>query len=1158
MLIAGTAVAQQQRIYLANDDHTDYFWVGTDADYRRVLPQMLDFYMDQAERTADRPANERGRFNCDGSFWLYEFERNRPPEAFERLIGHVRAGNISVPFQSLVLLPGAMPTEAVLRDMYYAGRLERRFGLDLELAVMMENATLPGGIASLWAGSGARYSWKGVCGCVSQVGLERLQDRPREIYHFEGPDGQSVLMKWNSLDFWASLGGYAEARDPAAAVAYMTGGDAAYAAAWPWPVKAAFGYGFDDLFSMTDALVDAARELTNAERRVIVSNEVDFFEDFEANHGHEIPTFGKSLGNEWDLHPASLGEVTASMRRAMERLRAAEAMAAVALVTDPDALEDRAEARDEAFVRIGLYYEHNWIANGPVPANLRLQFQRDTAAIVRDYVETLHSDAREALGALVVGGPGRQVVFNPLSWVRTDVVDLGPVEAAAHAVDVASGAALPSQVTDGRLEALVADVPSVGFRVVEVRPGAGPPFPDAATVEGASMESERYRVTLGRDGAITEWVDLASGRDLVRPGGGLSRKGPGGDRRVSVAAAGPVRTTLRIEVPGAPRHVAEVSLLAGVDRVEVVNRITENFGAVTGYDFEFALGNDFVARHEEVGMIARAARAADGGDYADTGTRTDYLTLNHFVDLSEPERGVTLSSWDSQFFRLGESQIGVLDTAVPSVFAVVGMQSDGDGVAFPNQGGDSAFLNRYALRAHGGYDGPQAMRFALAHQNPLVAMRATGGADAPLGARPFALLETGADDVLAWAVKPAEEGIEAGVVVRLWNLAERPRMGRLHFPGSVAQAVVEATHVETDIAPGELVCGQLQYRLERQQLATWRAHISPRDRVPPPPPDAGMPPPDGAVAEPDAAVDLDAAVEPPDAAVEPPDAAVLDEDGALLGEDGALLGEDGALLGEDGAVLGEDGAVLGEDGAAADEDGAAPDEDGAAPDEDGAVPDEDGALCAMDGGLSELDDAEPAGDSGGPAVDGAAARDDAARSDGMTSREMGASDLCVPPPLLDLGAGDEQDGGAAGERDGAAGASDLEGGCECNGSGAASAWWWLLMAVRRRRKALSSHAANPGGRRETTAALGRAGRVRVRRRWVRRWRWWGRRGRDRGWWTPAGRRADAGLRRGYAGRGRGAGRPRDRRSAARRGARCHQLRGGVRPLRGVRAARHLR
>lgn len=653
-------------------------------------------------------------------------------------------------------------------------------------------------------------------------------------------------MKWNSLDFWASLGGYAEARNPAAAVAYMTGGDADYAEAWPWPVKAAFGYGFDDLSSMTDAIVDAARDLSDAQRTVIVSNEVDFFEDFEANHGHEIPTFAKSLGNEWDLHPAALGEATASMRRAMERLRAAEAMSVVALLADPNSIEPRAAARDEAFVRVGLYYEHNWIANGPVPANLRLQFQRDTLAIVEAYVETLHADARDALGALVPGAPNRHVVFNPLSWARTDVVDLGPVEGPVHAVDVERGVALPSQDIGGRLHVVVEEVPALGYRTVEVRGGPGPAFPDAAEVLGATMEGERYRVTLAGDGSISSLVDVGTGRDLVRPGGGLSRKGPPGGAEARVEARGPVRTTLRVVAPGAPSHSARVSIVARIDRVEIDNRITANFGAVTGYHFDFALA-DFVAHHEEVGMIAVAARAAEGGDYADEGTRTDYLTLNHFVDLSEAGFGVTLSSWDSQFFRLGDSTIQRLDAGVPSVFAVVGMQSDGPGVSFPNQGGDAAFRNRYALRAHGAYDSGDAMRFALEHQNPLVATAATGGADAPLPGDRFSLLVTGSPDVLVWALKPAEEGIEAGVIVRAWNVAEARRVGQLAFVDVEAQSASRTTHVETDIAPSRLDGGRLAYRLERQQLGTWRVELElPDHEPPPPPPDAAPPPPDAA------------------------------------------------------------------------------------------------------------------------------------------------------------------------------------------------------------------------------------------------------------------------------------------------------------------------
>ncbi len=156
-LALAPAVADAQgveRHYIANDDHTDYYWSGDAAQYRRAFLDSLDYYMTQAEDTADRPADGRGRYNVDGSMWIWEYEHNRPAADFNRLLGHIRAGNISVPFQSLVLLPGAMPTEAVLRDMYYAGSLERRFGLDLDLVVNMENQTLPLGLASLCLGGG--------------------------------------------------------------------------------------------------------------------------------------------------------------------------------------------------------------------------------------------------------------------------------------------------------------------------------------------------------------------------------------------------------------------------------------------------------------------------------------------------------------------------------------------------------------------------------------------------------------------------------------------------------------------------------------------------------------------------------------------------------------------------------------------------------------------------------------------------------------------------------------------------------------------------------------------------------------------------------------------------------------------------------------------
>ena len=123
---------------------------------------MLDYYLDLADSTEKEPAEHQGRWNCDGSFWVWEYERSKPAADVERLVRRIRDGHISVPLNALVSTYGGTPAEATLRGMYYAGRLERRFGIRFPLAIAMENQTLPLGLGSLFAGTGARYSWKGV------------------------------------------------------------------------------------------------------------------------------------------------------------------------------------------------------------------------------------------------------------------------------------------------------------------------------------------------------------------------------------------------------------------------------------------------------------------------------------------------------------------------------------------------------------------------------------------------------------------------------------------------------------------------------------------------------------------------------------------------------------------------------------------------------------------------------------------------------------------------------------------------------------------------------------------------------------------------------------------------------------------------------------
>ncbi len=803
LVLAGPAAAQSRRIYLANDDHTDFMWSVDAGQTRDAILRMLDYYLDQAEATDGEPSDFRGRFSADGAYWLWIYESNRTASEFQRLVGKIKTGRVTAPMTLLHLGYGAMPAEAVLRSLYYAGSLERRHGLKFQLAVAMENQSLPYGLGALWAGAGALYSWRGICGCASRI--PDAWDRPADMYWWSGPDGSRILMKWYSQIRREAygIGGYAEIRDPAAALAQTEGSD--FRDRVPYSVIGLFGHGGDDVDSRTEAVIQAARAASTADRRVIVSNEIDFFQDFESVHGAQIPTLGLSFGNEWELLTASMAELSGSVKRGVERLRLAEALAALVAARDASFMRGREANREKAWLSLGLYFEHDWTADGPIDRAARAAWQREQAAGFLGYVEALADDASARLGAMIrkEGTRRRFFVFNSLSWSRTGPADLDlGSETEVHAVDLATGKEAPSQWTgpegSRRLRVWAEEVPSLGYKVFEIVPGAGQAFAGGPTAAGSVLENERYRVTVDPSGAILSLVDKSlGGRELVRAVDGLriNEMGPGAGSLVA-AEAGPVSACLRAESAAPLPHVTDVTLYRGGDRIDIRNEITAGFSDVRSWAFSLALDAP-EARHEEVGAIITAKTEVEGGTYATRGLRRDWLTLGHFADMSGGGAGLTLSAPDNQFFRLGRSTVERLDTATAQLAVLAGGQVDGPALGIPNQGGDTSFLQRFGLRVHAAYDAVEAMRFALDHQNPLFAAEVTGGASYPADA--YAFLSLDDPGVLAWSVKPAEDGTENRTVVRLWNVRDAAADPTLTMGGFSILAAQAVSHIETPI-----------------------------------------------------------------------------------------------------------------------------------------------------------------------------------------------------------------------------------------------------------------------------------------------------------------------------------------------------------------------
>ncbi|MBK6723167.1 MAG: glycoside hydrolase [Acidobacteria bacterium] len=830
MAVLVPVCSAQKRFYIAPDDHTDYFWIADDATYRTAFLNMIDYYLNKMDQTAGNPSDQQMRWSCDGSLWMWEYEKNRTPQQFERFLSRIRDGHMSVPKNALVLAQGGSPAEAVIRGMYYSGLMERRHNVEFPMAIAMENQTLPYGLPSLWAGAGAKWSWKGVCNCATFI--NGLQNRDREIYYCGGRDGSKVLMKWNSMFTTnQSFGGYAEAFNPMASINFAET-NAAFQTKYPYPSIGIFGIGWDDVAYMSDEAVTIAQQNTTPNRRIIVSNQEDFFRDFEPNFGAGLETHAAAYGNEWDAYIASLAEVSSRVKRSVEKLRAAEAMATLVSMNSPSFMASRTAARDKAMLNMGLYFEHNWTADGGIPRNVRAAWSRTVERELTEYVETLHEDARLALAGQIsrTGTEDRFFVFNPLSWTRTDFADI-PLKLYNRKVsvfDVTTGEEVPSQVmrsgTKTVLRVMAANVPSLGYKVFEIRPGTAQTFTPAATSTASTIENSFYRVTVAPDGAITSLIDKARGnRETVRNIGGKVLNDIGGNRTgaLTVENAGPVSVTLRAISTSPLAHTTRITLFRDSDRIDVVNEITQNFSNVRHWSYSFDLASPDVW-HEEVGAVIRGKLTTNGGHYYPKHARYDALSMNHFATMTNGTGsfGVTLSNWDNQFMQLGKNHRDILDSTTPQINVLAGGQIDGPTLGIRDQGGDSYFLQRFALGTHGAFDQTASMKFSLQHQNPFVTgmIEGIGTQTRPYPASSFSFLTISDPNVLLWALKPAEDGISRGIVARVWNQGNAAAYNiALSRPITSAERL---THVETTIAPATVASGQLSANINQQQLQT--------------------------------------------------------------------------------------------------------------------------------------------------------------------------------------------------------------------------------------------------------------------------------------------------------------------------------------------------
>ena len=408
--------------------------------------------------------------------------------------------------------------------------------------------------------------------------------------------------------------------------------------------------------------------------------------------------------------------------------------------------------------------------------------------------------AFKALAARIdTRGPGRPfIVFNPLSWIRSDAVELewggGP---ARHAVD-GNGRPLLQQVigtrSARRLLVWLESIPACGYTVVWMVPGRPPAHASELAVTPRSVRTPYHDVRLDKAGRFTRLFDRAARRESVPAGQTANRlllfndlpstlSLDGWDlnahyrniareldaaERVEVVEAGPVRAALRVQHRfGASTLEQFIRFHARSPRLDFVTRVDwHESHKLLKVAFPADLNNPRATYEVPFGHVERSVHTNTSWETA----RFEVPAMK-WADLSEP-------GWGLSLLNDGKHGHDVFEGALRLSLLRAPKRPDTEADVGPQEFTYSLWLHAGDFRQGG------TVRAAYELNQPLRAV-SVGRHEGDLPPSESALAVEG-EGVVVETLKPAEDG--KGLIVRAYEAYGQRHAARIRFGFPAARA----------------------------------------------------------------------------------------------------------------------------------------------------------------------------------------------------------------------------------------------------------------------------------------------------------------------------------------------------------------------------------
>jgi hypothetical protein len=778
-----------RNIWILPHSHVDIGYTHLQDEVVQVQISNLKTAMQLAKESANNPPGMRFKWNPEAVWSLDHFLQSATDAEREQFLKAVRAGDVGVDAMFGNMLTALCRPEELAQCFSFGARLSNLTGVPVESAAICDVPGWTWGIVPIMAQAGVKYFAIGP-NHGDRVGTIHLWDN--KPFYWVSQSKRERLLCW-VVDNYHHLGNLDEHVQ-----AHLTKLESIK---FPYDTSFLFWVGQWPNGAVDNAPPDektvakvVAWNNRYAAPRLTIGLAGEFFREFEKTHGSRVPEFSGDLTPYWEDGAGSTSRETAMNRASADRLSQSQTLFAMG-----DWKSYPVDQFDAAWKNVLLYSEHTWgawcsISRPDDPFTLGQWKVKQAFALDAD------RQSRELLTA-ALPKPANQAteidVFNTTQWERTSLATM-PAELRAESVLDHDGRPVPSQrLASGEMVFLAKNVPPFGAKRFRLSTEAPQPK-GSARAERSSLRTDKLQVDLDPvTGAVRSLRLAGLQQDFVdanAPVGlndyryllGTDPKNAKANDPVNIRVvdAGPLVATLRVAsgAPGCEKLVREIRVVDGFDHVEFINdvdrkSVREKDAVHFGYGFNVPDGR--IHMETPWGVVRPNVDQLPG-------SCRNWFTVQRWVDISNPDFGVTWAPIDAPLMQIGGMTANLLGSVAFDLWMTNALESQTIYSWAQNnhwhtnykvdQPGVTRF--RFIIRPHhGGYKPAEAARFGVETTRPLLVASAPAGEHVQK-----ALFKLHTNDVLIETVKPSTDG--RALIIGLFGVTGKPTTAKLSWNGT--------------------------------------------------------------------------------------------------------------------------------------------------------------------------------------------------------------------------------------------------------------------------------------------------------------------------------------------------------------------------------------